>query len=274
MKRLILFTFLLFFWCFSGNSQSVVNLKKTLVLQMPKIDGEHSGKNGASVVWHPGQKKYYAAFAGRSSYPLGVFSANGDRLSNDDMKTLIDVRGLWYNPNKKEVWGNGYYLSGWFSYKLSSTGLVIGIESETEDETSQAEDNAVGVYNADANVVLFLSYDAKVHVYTHKGSFKETIAIHWGRTSSMKTDIETYPDLLQDSYSYHSLAYTGTKGQELGFLNVLKKQVELYEIKTGFLTKILKLPDSVKLEEKFNFSYANGIYWLFDIQSRAWVGYN
>lgn len=219
MKRFVLFTFLFSFGYFSAKSQSVENLKQALMLQMPKIDGEHKGKNGASVALHPEQKKYYAAFAGRSTYPLGIFSAAGDRLSNEDMKTRIDVRGLWYNLKKKEIWGNGYYMSGWFSYKLSSDGLVIGIESETEDETSQAEDNAIGVYNFDANEVLFLSYDAMVHAYSAQGDFKNTIVIHWGRTRNMEKNVKTYPDLLQDSYSYHSLAYTGIKGQELGFLN-------------------------------------------------------
>ncbi|HMR90758.1 MAG TPA: hypothetical protein PKC69_00520 [Chitinophagaceae bacterium] len=254
-------------------AQPKAGLKQVMELQMPTNTREMQGKNGACVAWHPEQKKYYAAFAGNSAFPLAIFDAKGARLSDDDMKCRIDVRGLWYSPVKKQIWGNGYYQNGWFSYKLTKDGLVQGITNEIEGEESQPEDNAIGVYNTASNRVLFLSYDAKVHSYNEKGKPRETIDIHWGRTREMGTDRDSYPDILQDYYNYYSLAYTGNKGQELGFLNVKEKQVELYDIKTGFLTKILTLPATAPVQEEYNFAYANGIYWLFDKENRRWLGY-
>src|SRR5262245_4426823 len=74
-------------------------LKKVLELKMPK----EGGANGASVAWHPVQKKYYAAMAGNTTYPLAVFDINGKRLSADDQTTMFDVRGLWYNSRSKKL---------------------------------------------------------------------------------------------------------------------------------------------------------------------------
>jgi hypothetical protein len=42
---------------------------------------------------------------------------------------------------------------------------------------------------------------------------------------------------------------------------------------TGFLTTQLPLPKDAVTEGAFNFAYANGIYWLFNIAERKWVGY-
>ena len=52
---------------------------------------EGDGNNGASVAWHPQQKKYYASFAGNATYPLAVFSENGKRLSANDLAAGFEV---------------------------------------------------------------------------------------------------------------------------------------------------------------------------------------
>jgi hypothetical protein len=39
------------------------------------------------------------------------------------------------------------------------------------------------------------------------------------------------------------------------------------------MTQILKLPDTATTEGMFNFAFANGIYWLFDMETRIWTGY-
>lgn len=78
-------------------------LKKMMELKMPKeTEDINSGTNGASVCWHPVTKKYYAAFAGNSNYPLGVFDAEGKLLSDSGLTTMQDVRGLWYDKTNKK----------------------------------------------------------------------------------------------------------------------------------------------------------------------------
>jgi hypothetical protein len=67
--------------------------------------------------------------------------------------------------------------------------------------------------------------------------------------------------------------YTGINGSELGFLNVEKKQIELYNQKDGFLSKVLILPRATPVKLNYNFSFANNIYWLFNSEKTQWFGY-
>src|SRR5258706_8069777 len=107
MKK-IFFTLLLML-PFLLNAQLVKTLKKTIELKMPgKVyvsvnTGNDSmpGTRGAAVIWHPVQKKYYAAFAGNWDYPLAVFNSTGQILSGEELTTKEDLRGLWYNPKLK-----------------------------------------------------------------------------------------------------------------------------------------------------------------------------
>jgi hypothetical protein len=69
------------------------------------------------------------------------------------------------------------------------------------------------------------------------------------------------------------LFYTGIPNAEFGLLNVMQRQVELYNEKTGLLTQKLKLPDDLPTWPAFNFGYANGTYWAFDQDTRTWTGY-
>ena len=73
-------------------------------------------------------------------------------------------------------------------------------------------------------------------------------------------------------YNATSIAFTGIPKSEIGLLNVVENQVELFNLE-GLLTKVLKLPQDALAYEMFNFSYCNGIYWLFDKENRKWVGY-
>ena len=53
-------------------AQTPQALKKVMELKMPKtVDDDMPGTRGASVVWHPVNKKYYACFAGNADYPFG-----------------------------------------------------------------------------------------------------------------------------------------------------------------------------------------------------------
>ena len=139
-------------------AQLVKTLKKSIELKMPgkvfasKINGEDSlpGKRGGAVIWHPLQKKYYAVFAGNQTYPLAVFDFAGKRLSGDDLTTLEDLRGLWYNPTLKKICGNGYNDNGWFSYKLDAKGIPAEAEIYAAG-MNQPGEQSVGVFNTDLN---------------------------------------------------------------------------------------------------------------------------
>ena len=256
------------------------SLKKVMELQMPRTtDDDMPGTRGASVAWHPVQKKYYASFAGNAGYPHAVFNMTGKRISGDELNTDVDTRGLWYNAKTKKISGNGYASNGWFNYTLDpKTGIPSQYNIEFEG-TNQPNDQCVGTYNPLANEVLFLDGDNVVAYSAADAKEKDgsRITLHWGRTKSQgvaeKKEGEEDVTGPPEGYNKTTIIFSGIAGAEIGVLNTIDRQVELYNGKTGFMTQKLKIPEDAVLEESFNFAYANGIYWLFNIEERKWIGY-
>jgi hypothetical protein len=261
---------------FAANAQSAKApiLKKTLTLKMPRtVDDENPGTRGASVVWHPLQKKYYAAMAGSVSYPLGVYDAKGKLLSPETLNCEADVRGLWYNPQKKQVQGNAYNEDGWFAIKLDTKGIPESTEIFMEG-MNQPDAQSVGTYNTAQQKVIFLNAGF-VSLYSFEGGISDdAIQIQWGRTKADgKSDEDEEDAETPEDYNQSTVIYTGIKGAEIGFLNITDKQLELYNIADGFMTKKLQLPEDAPMNASFNFAYTNGMYWLYDIETRVWTAY-
>jgi hypothetical protein len=272
MKTTFLLATIIIASTFTINAQTTQKLKQVLELKMPKTANDNMpGTRGASVLWHPVQKKYYAVFAGNMGYPLAVFDGKGKRLSDDDLVAMMDTRGLWYDPSTKLVTANAYSDNGWFTYKLDPKGIPTDVDI-LQEGMNQPDAQSVGVYNPAAKKILF-QHGGFVYTYNSDGSPQDSLIIHFGVKKKDGAQGGSSEDETYEDYNYTSLIYTGMKNQELGFLNIEKKQIELYDIQNGFLTKIVPLPETASTEASFNFSYANGIYWLFDIDNRKWVGY-
>lgn len=250
-----------------GNKElRIISAEKVMEMKIP--DG---GVNGAAIVYHPKEKLYYAAQAGNKIFPLVIFDKDGDVLSAEDQVTLIDIRGLWYNPKTKKIGGNGYDANGWFTYKLNKKGLPESIEVFKEG-LYQPDKSSAGVLNTEDNEVLFLD-GLNIVCYNTDGTDKrKAIQLHIGSMNS-KDGIQTTTTDFNNNYNSRSIIYTGTKGAEIGLLNITKKRVELYDIKTGYMSQIVKLPVDFELETYFNFTFCNDIYWVFNKQSRKWMGY-
>lgn len=272
MKKIIFFTALLALAAADISAQPFIALKKVLELKMQKTaDDDMPGTRGASVAWNPLAKKYYAVFAGNMGFPLAVFDEKGKRLTNDDLTAMIDTRGLWYNPSTKQICGNGYSDNGWFAYKSDSKGLVKDIEVIAAGQY-QPDAQCTGAYNPVTKQVLFL-YGSQVTMYDSNQMPVDSLTIHWSRKKADgPADTEDRLTSSED-HNYTNVLYTGLKGRELAFLNITDKVIELYDIKSGYMTGKLNLPETAKTEASFNFAYANGIYWLFDIENRTWKGY-
>lgn len=260
---------------FLMDAQLVKTLKKTIDLTMPKTaaDTPFCGTRGAAVIWHPVQKKYYAAFAGNQAYPLAVFTSTGERLSGDEQTTMVDMRGMWYNPKLKKICGNCYADYGWFSYKLDANGIPEEGQIDAAGQ-NQPGQQSIGVFNAGSNMVYFLDAQ-KIIVYNAEAMQEEdsSIRLHPGIAKASEIDANDDGSVLSEDYSYNVLIYTGIPKAEFGLLNVVERQVELYNRKTGLLTQKLMLPADLPTWPAFNFSYANGTYWAFDQGTRTWTGY-
>ena len=272
MKKLILFAAIALMSNITTKAQLTQGLKKVLELKMPKtVDDDMPGTRGACVVWHPLQKKYYAAMAGNQDYPLAVFDAKGLRLSDDELTARNDTRGLWYNPATKLINGNTYADNGWFSYTLDSKGIPESSKIILEG-SNQPGEQCVGSFNPVRKEVMFLKGSS---VFLHdvtNGTSDKWVDINWGR-SAKAGKADTLTTETPEAYNYTSVIYTGIPGAELGLLNTEKRQVELYNLQTGFLSKEIKLPADVPAEPAFNFAFTNGIYWFFNMETRTWLGY-
>jgi hypothetical protein len=69
---------------------------------------------------------------------------------------------------------------------------------------------------------------------------------------------------VKEDYNNTTAIYTGITGAEIGLLNYVNKEIELYNISNGLLSTKLQLPVDAPAEAFLNFSYCNGIYWVSD----------
>ena len=248
-------------------------LKKVMELQMPKTaDDELCGTRGAGVCWNPITKKYYAAFCGNVGFPMAVFNPDGERISNDSLTTMEDIRGLWFNPSINRIMANGYGDIGWISYELNNAGIpttyyykYLGMNQPNEQSTGAYYSPLKSVVFRDGNQVVLYE-----KVSSEAVEVKESVLIHWGRK---KSDGPGEEGVTSGEDYNGNVVVTNIKNATLGFLNTAGKKIELYNYDDGYLQTTLKLPETAPVESIFNFAYSNGIYWLFDIANRKWIGY-
>lgn len=236
-------------------------LKKVIELAMP---GD-LGSNGASVVYHPVQKKYYCAFAGNSDYPLAAFDLKGKLLTGADITTGFDVRGMWYNSKTKTIQANGYNDFGWTDFKINTKGVPTGNEVFMAGMT-QPDAQSVGLFNDKLQKVYFLK-NISIVKYDLKGNELDSMQLF----PKMVAD-DQMGDGLPEDYNGTPI-YTGILKGEIGLLNNTDKKIELFNLATGKPTTAWQLPNDAPDNVLFNFAYSNGIVWLFDKEARTWYGY-
>ncbi len=232
--------------------QKEKTLKEVLRLVMPG----KTGFNGASVVWHKKLQLYYAAFAGNETYPLVLFYSSGKQVL--EFETGFDVRGLWYDSDLDKLCGNAYNGNGLYFYKLTPNGSIDKIETISKvSKTPNVQSSAA--YYPDKKKILYYD-DGNVNFCDAKTS---------------QTDYSIHLSISANSvYNKSTLIYTGLKQAEIGLLNTTKSQVELYNAENGELKALWHLPKNAPVKDLLNIAYANGIVWLFDTESRSWIGYN
>ncbi len=248
-------------------------LKKVIELKMPKEDYDYNnGVKGASVCWHPVEKKYYAVFSGSKDYPMGVYDANGKLLTDTSLTAMQDVRGLWYNPAIKKLCGNAGNDGGWFSYTLNKKGIPTGSKTEITG-MKQPDENSAGSYDPASASVCFFN-GGKIMFYNNKGVFTKKTSVHFGLPKVLgPADFES-DDNLNPDYNQTTVVHTGNTAMPFGLLNTKQNRIELYDAKEGYLQQLLLLPDDGLYAPKYlGFAYANGICWLYNIDNRTWVGF-
>jgi hypothetical protein len=272
MKKTILFLTIILIYNFAlaqKKDNQVSTLTPTITLT---IDRE-GGANAAGIVWHPLQKKYYAAQAGNADFPMMVFDAKGKKLSGEELSTGVDVRGFWYDPATRTMRANTYDNAGWYEFKLNDKGMPVA-QKKLPAETTQPDAQSVGAFSPLKKTLYFFDYEnVSIEAHDMHGAVQPNkIQLYLG--ISDKADIvDDEQEDTKENYNNTSIVFTGLLHREIGLLNVTEKKIELYDLATGLMTKTLNLPSDAHVQSALNFSYANGIYWLFDISERIWQGY-
>lgn len=247
-------------------------LKKVMELKMPKDEGDvNNGQKGASVCWNPVTKKYYAVFTG-SKEPLGVYDEKGKLLTDTSLAAMQNVRGLWYNPATKKICGNTFNDGGWFSYTLNNKGVPVASKTDIAG-MKQPDEQSTGTYDPASGMVYFFN-GGKLVFYNNKGVFAKKLPIHFGQPKVLGPAEFENEDNFNTDYNQTTVVHTGIAASPAGLLNVKLNRIELYDLNEGYLQQILLLPDDDLYGTKaFNFAYANGIYWLYNIFTRTWQGF-
>jgi len=271
-KTILFFTTIILAYNFAAaqkNDNQVSTLKPTITLT---IDRE-GGASAAGIVWHPLQKKYYAAQAGNADFPMMVFDVKGKKLSGEELTTGVDVRGFWYDPSTRTMRANTYDNDGWYEFKLNAKGMPVA-QKKLPAETSQPDPQSVGAFSPLKKMLYFFDYEnVSIEAHGMDGAVQPDVVQLYLGISDKADIIDEDQEDTKENYNSAAIVFTGLPNREIGLLNVIEKQIELYDLKTGLMTKSLILPSDAPVQSLLNFSYANGIYWLFDTSARIWHGY-
>ncbi|MFN8285846.1 MAG: hypothetical protein U0V74_03780 [Chitinophagales bacterium] len=231
----------------------------SIVLTIPSSATD--GTNGAGLAYDPVKKLYYSAFAGNVSYPMVVFDAKGNVVSAD-ASTIIDVRGLWYNAKTSSIEANGYAEFGIVKYAFDKKGIPVSTTPIFSGK-NQPDDNSVGVFDPVHNEILFLEMDENyATIYRYSRSTGKEVG---------KIELDELDYL--GSYNNTAIAYTGIKGAEIAIVDYEVAIIYLFDVSSGKMVKQVTLPLDAVVEERFNFTFTNGMFWFFDTAYREWVGY-
>lgn len=234
---------------YSLKAQPHANPESEMILSIV----DEGGNNGCAVVFNPEKNLYYTVFAGNSSFPLSVFSANGEPLYSTDAG--FDARGLWYNNKTGNLEGNGYGSHGIFAITLDSKGYP-SLTSQIYERDNQPDEQSINCFNEKKKELL--------------GYFKGNISTY--KLSSGKPGKTIKVDVAEDDINSTAMIYTGKKGYDYGLLDYMNNKV-LFFNKKGVLTATTRLPLDQYCESSFNFSFANNRIWIFDTEYREWTGY-
>jgi len=169
---------------------------------------------------------------------------------------------------------NGYGTYGWAEYKLGPNGAPASVKI-LEEGSFQPDEQSVGAYDPINKLVYFFNEDGNIEKYNAlTREYKEQLDLTLGYSAQEAEDeIEVDNSIYIDDYNTTTVVYTGIKKAELGLLNTVNREIELYDLETGSITRKFSLPESAPVETALNFAYANGIFWLFDTEARIWKGY-
>jgi hypothetical protein len=218
------------------------------------VSNEEDGTNGVAVAYNPTNNLYYTIFAGNAEYPIETHTTSGASINSQDAN--FDCRGLWYNPTTKCLEGISYGNTGSMKFLLDGTGKIMGTKETTFSYGMEAQ--TVAVYAEKKKALMFV----------------EGITVSFFKPGKAKAKTLTLDFPSDLNLNTNGAAYTGVKNYEIAIMEAGVNVVHLFSAKTGKETGQVKLDTKdMELPSFFNASYANNLFFVFDVNARTWSGY-
>jgi hypothetical protein len=235
-----------------------VNLKPKAGIKLKLLSED--GRNGSAVAWVDEFEKYYTLIAGNADYPLEVFDDKGNNIQS--IPAGADFRGLWYNPEYSFLEGNTYDYHDILSFGTDEKGLLT-------DEIPYEELYELPVYNPQSVLNMDTEQNMYIWLENESGEIIFIDAETGEEGEALSIEIPTGFENINST----TVVYTGINGGEYALLNYVDKLIYLIDGTTGKESATIKLPSDAVTNQAFCFSFANGQFWLFDIEKREWQGY-
>jgi len=213
----------------------------------------------SGVAYNPKFNLYYSVNSGSSSYSIETFDSAGKSLNSATQG--FDFRGLWWNPTKDQLEGNGYYDKGIFVKNLSSSNGYPA-SSGTVKFTGQRQPgyHSCGQFNPNDSEII---YYASGNIYTY----------HWSNATPKDTIAITNLPVATSNLNETSIAYTGCYGMEVALYDYVNRRVYLVNLANGAYKATCQLPSAAPNPKHQRMSYANNLFWVFNESTRTWHSY-
>ncbi len=226
----------------------------------PSLAASGGTTNWSSVAYNPDLDLYYAFRAGNTGMPFRTYDGTGATLATNT--TGFDFRGLWWNPNTKELQGNGVGTSGYRTVTLDASGYATNGGTNFVTGINQPNNQSNGAYDYNNNEIIFY-HNARLYTYDLDGNQLTDNAI------------VNFPEASNGDITTRSVGYTGIPGKEIIIYSELNARVYFIDKATAtYNGDFLDMPAGAPTPNNYGFSYANGYVFLReDSSADPWVSY-
>ncbi len=226
----------------------------------PSLATSGGTTNWSSVAYNPDLDLYYAFRAGSTGMPFRTYDGTGATIVTNT--TGFDFRGMWWNPNTKQLQGNGVGTSGYRTINLDASGYATNGGTTFITGLNQPNNQSNGAYDYNNNEIIFY-HNARLYTYDLNGNQLTDNAI------------VNFPEASNGDITTRSVGYTGIPGKEIIIYSELNARVYFIDKATAtYNGDFIDMPAGAPTPNNYGFSYANGYVFLReDSSADPWVSY-
>lgn len=212
--------------------------------------------NRSSLAYNPLKEVYYSVNAGSGSYYVDTYDAAGVLL--DSVPSGFDFRGAWWNPLLFTFEGNGYNSAGIINKEIDPFTGVAAAGGSIVAANTQPNVQSVGDLDTARYEVIY--YD-NGSIYRYSRLDNSPLG------NNVITGLPAGSEL-----NDFSICYTGFEGMEFGVYDHANLRF-IYVNKSIEYVGYSQLPGTAYAADRFQVSWANRMFWVFNEIDRQWVSY-